>query len=221
MTKKPNIKIGRPKKTKDEIQTSKQQILTATRSIFGANGTQGTTVAKIVDAAAISRPTFYKYFSNSEQAIDLVIEQAHQRLIIRLMHIMPTVANSQDDNISRILTILDSYLEWSKEEKEILESIHQELLVSGSPVAKHRSLTLDAMHKLLKRYFKKSGKNIPDRYIFETAAIGMEDIAYLITLKSSPSTAKLYRKQMLKLVIALFGDMEDWREAGANNFLFS
>jgi AcrR family transcriptional regulator len=84
MPSKPTATRGRPKKTIEEIESIRKNLLMATSQIFGDCGSQGTTVAKIIQSANVSRPTFYKYFTNANEPLELVIEQANIRLVEKI-----------------------------------------------------------------------------------------------------------------------------------------
>jgi len=196
MTTHSRIKRGRPRKTDDEIQRVKDKILAATRTVFGTHGTQGTTVQKIILNANISRPTFYKYFANSDEPLNLVIEHANLRLVQKML----AVSNAD----SPVLAVIDTYIAWGKEEIEILPAIHQELLIKGSPVSKHRADTLNSIYAILEKVLQEKGRQVPDKIVFESVIMGAENIGYHLLLQSDPSKTDKYRADMLKLAIALF-----------------
>jgi len=210
------IKRGRPKKTDDEIQGVKDKILVATRTVFGTYGTRGTTVQKIIQCADISRPTFYKYFANSDEPLDFIIEQANLKLVKKMMK----VSDDHSITVSRILAVIDTYIEWGRGEIEILASIHQELLIKGSPVSKHRADTLGSIYTILERTLREEGREVPDKVVFESVIMGAENIGYHLLLQSNPSKTDKYRADMLKLAIALFGGVDDWKDAICDSFLF-
>ncbi len=61
---------------KRKKQATRRRILDAARDSFLANGFVGSSIEAIVDAAEVSRPTFYQYFKNKTDALSaLVLEQ--------------------------------------------------------------------------------------------------------------------------------------------------
>ncbi len=211
-----NLKRGRPKQTANDIQNIRNTILSATRTVFGQYGSKGLTVERIIQAAEISRPTFYKYFSKAEAPLDLIIESSNATLIKEIL----TAATNEQQAEARMQAAIDTYLDWGRREIDILGAIQQELLTPETIVAKHRLNTLDSMYDLLQKTLKQEGRPTPDRVVFDSLLLAAENIGYHLLLNSNPERTEQYRIQMLKLAIALFGNKKDWQVAAANQVLF-
>ena len=216
MTTKEAPKRGRPKKSDSDVQSARNKILTATRTVFGRYGSKGLTVERIIQAAGVSRPTFYKYFDKAEAPLDIIVERTNDSLVRKVLE--ATVHEKQ--SIPRMQIAIDTYLAWGKEELEILGAIQQELLTAESVVAKHRFNTLNKLYELLKSTLEQEGRPAPDRIVFDSMLIAAENLGYHLLLNTDSPSAKPYRLQMLKLGIALFGNKEDWQVATRNNALF-
>lgn len=211
------IKRGRPKKTEGQLQDTKNIILKATREVFGLHGSQGLTVAKIIQTAGISRPTFYKYFDNVETPLNTVIQGTNLQLVKQVI----VNAKGVSELIPLFKIITDTYLEWGQKEIDIISSIHQELLNPKSLVCKHRSHTITSLYQLVQSELGKQNKPIPDPIIIETIMMAAENIGYHILLNPNAANIKEYRSSLIKVAISLLGNKEDWSKAIKNEDLFT
>jgi AcrR family transcriptional regulator len=209
-------KLGRPKKTSSEVQDIKDNIVKATRLVFGQYGSHGLTVERIIKQAKTSRPTFYKYFTNTNEALDIVISSANKTLIESIRQ----DAGKTTQLMPLILLIIDHYFKWGAKEVDIISSLHQELLSPDSIVAKHRKSTIDHLHNIVHQTLSKDKKNLPDRIIFETLIMAGENIGYHILNNPDPDSFMQYRSSLIKMAIALFGDTKDWETALDHHDLF-
>ncbi len=207
---------GRPKKTSNQVQGIKNTILQAVRVVFGQSGSQGLTVAKVIAQANISRPTFYKYFSNLEEPLNTIVEQVN----LELVTCFELNAKDSSELIPLIMLVIDTYLSWGIKEIDIMRSIRQELLSPGSIVATHRETTIESLHQIVTKTLKKHNKTIPDKIIFETLIMAGENIGYHMLISPDKNNLMKYRSDLIKLAIALFGDKKDWELALTQADLF-
>lgn len=56
---------GRPPQTAQQADQVRARIVLATADVFAEHGSRGLSVARIIDAAGLARPTFYRYFANA------------------------------------------------------------------------------------------------------------------------------------------------------------
>lgn len=210
-------KRGRPKQTQGQVEGIKNSIINVTRTVFGLYGSQGTTVARIIKVANISRPTFYKYFDSAATPLNLVVEAANLNLV---QAVVENVAG-ESELLQIFQAITDTYLDWGKEEIDIVSSIRQELLNPDSVVAIHRGNTIHSLYQLVKSQLGKKNKPIPDKIIIETIMMAAENIGYYVLLNPQQDNIETYRSSIVKLAIALMGEKEDWMLAAHNKSLFS
>ncbi len=209
-------KRGRPKKTSNEVQNIKDTILQAIRVVFGQSGSPGLTVAKVIAQANISRPTFYKYFKNVEEPLNIIIKTAN----LKLVNCIEVDAKNTSELIPLILLIIDNYLSWGVKEIDIMRSIRQELLAPTSIVAAHRQNTIESLHQIVKKTLNNNNKIFPDKIIFETLIMAGENIGYHMLISPDINNLMKYRRDLIKMAIALFGDDKDWEDALTQHDLF-
>ncbi|WP_372966165.1 TetR/AcrR family transcriptional regulator [Marinobacter sp.] len=209
-------KRGRPKRTEGQVEDTRNCVLHATRRVFGLYGAQGTTVGKIIHEANISRPTFYRYFDNAGAALSLVVEAANLKLVQAVVENVEGL----DGLLPLFQAITDTYLDWGREEIDIIHSIHQDLLTPGSVVAVHRAKTIDRLYQLVESKAGKHSKTLPDKVVLETIMMAGENLGYHALLHPDEANIESYRSGIVKLAIALMGDQNDWVLAARNHMLF-
>lgn len=214
MAKQP-VKRGRPKHTKEEKNQILASILSATKTTFSKYGSQGTTVERIIQQAKISRPTFYKYFSNAFDPLDQVIDAANKDLVKKTMEAFSTV-----DSPDAISPIIDAFLSWGAQEKKMLPALYQELLLTGTPAEKHRKKTIKKLYELACPLFDALGRTAPSKAVFDATLLAIEKIGYYLLLNPSQANEDECRATMLKIMTASFGNQEDWIAAANNPELF-
>jgi len=87
----------------------REEILNAAAALFGRRGYHATTVADVIDAAAISRGTFYLYFDNKDTLFLELIEQFIQRIMAVVRVVDPTGEDPTGkiyDNVRRVVDVV-------------------------------------------------------------------------------------------------------------------
>lgn len=87
----------------------RETILGAAASLFSQRGYHGTSVADVIDAAGISRGTFYLYFDNKDTLFLELIEQFIQRIMAVIEVVDPSGENPTAkiyDNVRRVVDVV-------------------------------------------------------------------------------------------------------------------
>src|SRR3954449_12876587 len=84
---------GRPPQSEADAAAARARIVAATREVFAEHGSHGLSVALIIERAGIARPTFYKYFSNAEQPLQLVLDASDHALADGLQAALDAAGN--------------------------------------------------------------------------------------------------------------------------------
>jgi AcrR family transcriptional regulator len=91
-----------------ETPDTQQQILKAALSRFASRGYAGTSVQDIVDAARVTKPTLYYYFSNKAGLYQALVASAHDERY-RLMREAAARGVALEGQLIEILTALFDY----------------------------------------------------------------------------------------------------------------
>ena len=75
-----NRGVGRPASTDPKGDELRELILAAASQDYAENGFHGSSVAHILAISGVSRPTFYRYFQNRREALDIIIGRANDML---------------------------------------------------------------------------------------------------------------------------------------------
>jgi TetR/AcrR family transcriptional regulator len=138
---------GRPRRAQSLASDVRQQLLDATAQAFIARGYHGLSVELILSGAGISRPTFYKYFRNTDEAIDQVLARLNQELIEG----MSQAVDQAGDARSTLEAALNYWRQWGRDLGPMLGALHAELHDRHSPASRHRLATLAILQARLER----------------------------------------------------------------------
>ncbi|MBV1883224.1 MAG: TetR/AcrR family transcriptional regulator [Pseudomonadales bacterium] len=115
-------------------KNAKSVVLLNSMAVFTEKGIAETTVQDLLDAAKISRRTFYKYFRNKVDVLESIYKMSIELLIVRFKKNM---SNSQ--NLGDVVSgCIDVYFDYHAELGSIIQMMQEEAMRSGSPLAPHR-----------------------------------------------------------------------------------
>lgn len=209
---------GRPPQTDEEQARARENIVRATRTVFAEHGYHGMSVARILEVAGIARPTFYRYFRNSDEPLMMAIDQIGRSLG---KHVFRSVEEAEGD-IPKVMAAIEGFLAWSRENRDVQRSLYVASHDPSSPASPQRRRTVEAMIDLLSREFASAGRAAPDRWLFDIYVNNLEYTCYQLHLHTegdevSESTA---RRAMVRTALAMFGTQDDWERARAFPDLF-
>jgi TetR/AcrR family transcriptional regulator len=189
---------GRPNKTEADQAEIRNRILKATAEVYAETGYHGLSVKLILEKANLSRPTFYRQFSNVEEPLRLVIVAAHQGLIDSLRTEIPANA-SIEDKMERAVGL---YLKWGKNIGPLLRPMYIELHDPLSPASELRQQVLHRMGELYTKALEKNGSRLHSPLMTDLMVTGIEFLGYRYHLeqKSGKITLGMIKEVMLKLM---------------------
>ena len=189
---------GRPAKSEADQAEIRDRILDATAAAYGESGYHALSVKAILEKAELSRPTFYRHFSNVDEPLRLVIARAHQGLVDRLVNRIPPEA-SIDDKMARAVEL---YLEWAKSLGPLLRPFYVELHDPHSPVSELRPQVLSRIGELYMKTLEASGAKVQSKLLVELMVTGIEFLGYRYYLERSKGriTLPMIKDAMLRLM---------------------
>ena len=183
------------------------RIADAAASAYGRLGYHATRVEDVLEAAGISRPTFYRFFESLDAAIDFVVENANADLTAKV-----AAALSYEGPVgARVEAAIDAYIAWGLELGPLAKRLYEELHDPASPAGRHRAgMHRDAVERLvaLNAAF---GRAPVDPLVFQTLLRVCEDVASPLFAAGAPAPAALARRRavLCRVVFATLADPED------------
>lgn len=199
---------GRPYKTEAEQEEVRNLILDATAAAYAETGYHGLSVKAILDRADISRPTFYRYFSNVDEPAKLMIIRAHQSLGDRLANEVPTDVSLEE----RMSVALDIYLDWGKSIGPLVRPFYVELHDPYSPVSELRQVILARIGRMYIKIVEQYGRKVKNQLLVDMMQIGNEFLGYRFHVETNRDAESLAvtRDAMIRLLANTFDNPEEW-----------
>lgn len=189
---------GRPVKTEEDRAEIRNRVLAATASAYAESGYHGLSVQAVLDKAGLSRPTFYKYFSNVDEPLEAVIALAHHGLVERLRKEIPSEAGIEE----KMTCAVDLYLDWGKSLGPLLRPFYIELHDPLSPVSRLRPQVLQRISELCIKTLESNGFTLQNPLMVELMVTGIEFLGYRYHLERSSGkvTRAMINDAILRLV---------------------
>ncbi len=202
---------GRPALTSEESAEVRDGILQAFSEVFGELGYHKLTVAPVLERAHISRGTYYRYFHDLEEPMDLLLTRWTQQLADLLV---PAITGP-DSPPRKMAAAVDGYLEWGRRARPLLPSFYAGLHDATSPVARNRGTWIGVFVNLLRAQFPNEASR-PDETAIHILVNSLEFSCYHHYLTHDPDDAAALaatREAMLKLTITLLLPPPAWTRA--------
>lgn len=156
---------------------------------FGKLGHANTRVEDILQAADVSRPTFYKAFESKDDVFEELSERHHRDIRDRILRSIAGIA----DPAVQLEATTDAFMRWRAELGPIGRMLDVEARIPGSSIAHHRSKTLEEMAALVAERTRAVGRREVDPVLYYGLIAAMERVADLLLSKHPVSEAALER----------------------------
>ncbi|CBL45726.1 Transcriptional regulator [gamma proteobacterium HdN1] len=158
-------------------QSAKANVLFYSIGVFARKGIADTTVQDLLEAANVSRRTFYKYFKNKVDVLECIYEIASNQLIGRFR------AEMNLDSVSVfVVRCVGLYFDYHTTLGPLVRMMTEEARRSDSPLAQHREKTIDHLVRLFNdKYVEKVGVHL-DLQVYYALIWAMESASiHLLT----------------------------------------
>jgi AcrR family transcriptional regulator len=208
--KKTGRRRGRPPQSEADAAAARARIVEATAAVFAERGSHGLSVALIIERAGIARPTFYRYFANAEQPLQLVLDSSDLALVDGLQRAL----DSADDEIEMVLRGIDAYLAWAQGHGPALRPLFAELHDPSSPVSGHRERTLLVLRERLIARFARIGRRPPPSIDIDVLLHAFEYVGFRVAMADSDDASLAWaRATMARIALVLLGTTADLESA--------
>jgi len=197
---------GRPPQSEADAAAARARIVEATAEVFAEHGSHGMSVALIIERAGIARPTFYRYFANAEQPLQLVLDSSDMALVDGLQRAL----DSADNEIDMVLRGIDAYLAWALGHGPALRPLFAELHDPSSPVSGHRETTLLMLRERLITRFAGIGRRPPPSVDIDVLLHAFEYVGFRVAMADSgDASVDWARTTMARIALVLLGTSAD------------
>lgn len=163
--------LSKSRKTPGGAQAfAKTQILLQSMTVFSQKGLETTTVQDLLDAAQISRRTFYKYFTSKIDVLESIYELSLKVIMARCDEEL-AASTCLDDFIERLAAI---YFDYQLAVGRIIGLMIEEALRSESPLAPHRLSAHKSIVGILQRELSRLGGKGIDPMMINTLLWAIE-----------------------------------------------
>lgn len=203
---------GRPPRNAAETELIRAQIKDAAAAVLAQHGSYGVSVELITRAADISRPTFYRYFKNTDEILELVLSEANDRLIDMVV----SAIRQAEGPLQKVEAGLLAWRAWGEQTGPLLRAIYAEMHDTRSPAAAHRQRVLDAIGVELGQMAIGLGRAPFDPLQVESFVIGVEYLGYRFHFGPDAPSEALWqrtRRAMIRLAVGLLGGPMEWGNA--------
>lgn len=201
---------GRPPQSEAEAAAARNRIVEATAQVFAERGSHGMSVALIIERAGIARPTFYRYFANAEEPLQLVLDASDMALV----HGLQAALDRASDEVEMVLNGIDAYLAWARNHGPALRPLFAELHDPSSPVSPHRERTLVMLRERLIARFEKLGRTPPSSIDIDVLLHTFEYVGFRVALADSDDASMEWaRATMARIALVLLGTAADLERA--------
>lgn len=164
-------------------QGARSDVLFNAIGVFTGKGVEDTTVQDLLDAANVSRRTFYKYFKNKVEVLESIYEIAAGLLMARFKAAKTASATVSDFMVSCVELFFDYHANLGP----LIRMMTEEALRAGSPLAPRRAALLEQMVKLFDdRYFEEEGVRLDPKVYY--SLIWMMESASVNILTNTAAT---------------------------------
>lgn len=119
----------------------REVIIAAAADAYAESGFHGVTVERILKGAAVSRPTFYRYFRDRYEVLDVVVggvnDELRDLIVIAVME-----TNELDALLERAV---DAYFSWGDRIGAMAGPLYREIHDAASPASVHRERLLQEL----------------------------------------------------------------------------
>lgn len=197
MSKRSTPKTQRTPSTSSVSPETQARILEGAARAFGKLGYTKVRVEDIIEAADVSRPTFYKVYTSKDDVFQALSERHHREIQRRIQE----AATAQSEPAARLVAMIDAFLRWRAGLGPVGRVLDLEARTPGTTIAHHRKSTLKAMTQLSAEGMLQSGRDPVDPLMITALISALESVADSLLLTPDPDEATLQRALHLGLRI--------------------
>lgn len=181
--------------------TARVEILTHAISVFSSRGLERTTVQHLLDAAGVSRRTFYKYFRSKHDVLESIYEIFVENLV-RMFRVQAQQARTVNEVIANTFAI---YFDYHFKLGAILRLMVEEARRTESVLWPHREKAFHSTAELLQAEMHRVSGKRHEVLVFNTIIWALESCSLHVLSNTDCSAEVLahYRNVMTGIAEAI------------------
>lgn len=152
--------------------SARERILEAARQVIAAQGPRSATVQDILDAAGVSRRTFYQHFRSQEDVLHTLFDDGARDLEQAMLEAI----SATDDPAEQVVAAVDAYLDFQLRGGSLTIVLQASAIGPESLLAPSRERTLDALVDHVDRAIASVVGVQVDPLVWRTLLIGIEGL---------------------------------------------
>lgn len=183
---------------------AKVEILVNSLLVFIEHGITEVTVQDLLDAAGISRRTFYKYFRNKIDVLESLYKLAVDVMVVRYK-----TRIAQASTVTQVAKVLvDVYFEYHRDLGPVIRMMQEEAMRSDSPLAPHRRAGLGIVVNIVNEELQRICGRRLDSLVIMALMSAMESASIDLLREGVPNAESLarWREVMTRMTAAVFID---------------
>lgn len=188
---------GRP--VPGEAPDVRPALIDAAAAVYARHGYHGTTVEMILQQAGISRPTFYRCFSDKHAIISAVVTRANDALRERIRQ----VVDQGQDSVTKVESAVDAYLAWGQEQGALAGPLYGEHGDPQSPAGGERQKVLIELAQLFMVQAEADGRPNIDPLLYDALLRIVEYLGSSVFVRPDFTAADVARARTVILRIVL------------------
>ncbi len=169
------------KSAKTDHRASWGRLIDGARSVIVERGTRGVTVQHVLDAAGVSRRTYYQHFKNVEDVLLALYEITTEALVAGIRRAI----ESEPNPLLQVQAGTDAFLDHQEQGGTLLILLQAEAVRPDSRLADRRDQTLSAIVEVLDGAVHRAIGVKLDPYVYRTLLMGIEGLVIHIERKGS------------------------------------
>jgi AcrR family transcriptional regulator len=150
----------------------RSRILRGAARAFGERGYGATSVESILEAAQVSRRTFYRTFRSKEDVLRTLFDRSVQRLVRAVRESSDPVKTRQE----RVVASVEAYLRVHANAGPLARVLLLEQFAPDSPLAAQRNRALSTFTSLITSAAVGAGQSVPDPVLVAAVVAGINQV---------------------------------------------
>ena len=139
------ITDGRSVRADRQRSVRREEILHAARTLISRKGVQDTSVADVIEAAGVSRGTFYLYF----ESFDALLHELLDNLVRRLIDCIEVVRKEDKDPVRKLYTIVRRVVDLLFDNPDLTRILLREAVAKDATVDRKLFELYTFMHRMI------------------------------------------------------------------------
>ena len=189
---KPIARRGRPRRGEPSGDALRAQVIEQARAVYAVHGETGMSVAQILSAARISRPTFYRLFRSASEVCEALIGAANEQLRVCIFGTLITPRDPRD----QITAVVAAYFGWAAAQGPMTHALYRDIAQPGTHANRAREQIIEEFVALLRQQAQLAGREPPDRLLADAVLRALEYLCSSAFAEGMPAAADIEKHRI-------------------------